>query len=312
MENIKKILITGGAGFIGSHIADRFDEEGYEIIIVDNLVGGKEDNIKHLKNYKFYNVDIRNRRELEKVFSENKNILYVFHEAAQVSVSVSINDVYYDADENIIGLINVLDMCRKYEVKKILFAGTAAAYGIPESSVSKENSKISPIAPYGLSKVFGEHYIRMYNSLFGLNYVIFRYSNVYGPRQSAHGEAGVVSIFNDKIRADEEVFIDGDGEQTRDFIYVKDVANANYLAAVENSVNITMNVSTNEKTSINELFNTMKKYLGYKKDVNYRSPRVGDIRDSKLDNTLLKTNTSWNYKYSLDDGLKEYSEFQKK
>ncbi|MBP6125547.1 MAG: SDR family NAD(P)-dependent oxidoreductase [Leptotrichiaceae bacterium] len=312
MENIKKILITGGAGFIGSHIADRFDEEGYEIIIVDNLVGGKEDNIKHLKNYKFYNVDIRNREELEKVFSENKNILYVFHEAAQVSVSVSINDVYYDADENIIGLINVLDMCRKYEVKKILFAGTAAAYGIPESSVSKENSKISPIAPYGLSKVFGEHYIRMYNSLFGLNYVIFRYSNVYGPRQSAHGEAGVVSIFNDKIRADEEVFIDGDGEQTRDFIYVKDVANANYLAAVENSVNITMNVSTNEKTSINELFNTMKKYLGYKKDVNYRSPRVGDIRDSKLDNTLLKTNTSWNYKYSLDDGLKEYSEFQKK
>ena len=145
MENIKKILITGGAGFIGSHIADRFDEEGYEIIIVDNLVGGKEDNIKHLKNYKFYNVDIRNREELEKVFSENKNILYVFHEAAQVSVSVSINDVYYDADENIIGLINVLDMCRKYEVKKILFAGTAAAYGIPESSVSKENSKISPI-----------------------------------------------------------------------------------------------------------------------------------------------------------------------
>ena len=286
MENIKKILITGGAGFIGSHIADRFDEEGYEIIIVDNLVGGKEDNIKHLKNYKFYNVDIRNREELEKVFSENKNILYVFHEAAQVSVSVSINDVYYDADENIIGLINVLDMCRKYEVKKILFAGTAAAYGIPESSVSKENSKISPIAPYGLSKVFGEHYIRMYNSLFGLNYVIFRYSNVYGPRQSAHGEAGVVSIFNDKIRADEEVFIDGDGEQTRDFIYVKDVANANYLAAVENSVNITMNVSTNEKTSINELFNTMKKYLGYKKDVNYRSPRVGDIRDSKLDNTV--------------------------
>ena len=312
MENIKKILITGGAGFIGSHIADRFDEEGYEIIIVDNLVGGKEDNIKHLKNYKFYNVDIRNREELEKVFSENKNILYVFHEAAQVSVSVSINDVYYDADENIIGLINVLDMCRKYEVKKILFAGTAAAYGIPESSVSKENSKISPIAPYGLSKVFGEHYIRMYNSLFGLNYVIFRYSNVYGPRQSAHGEAGVVSIFNDKIRADEEVFIDGDGEQTRDFIYVKDVANANYLSAVENAVNITMNVSTNEKTSINELFNTMKKYLGYKKDVNYRSPRVGDIRDSKLDNTLLKTNTSWNYKYSLDDGLKEYSEFQKK
>ncbi len=305
-----KILITGGAGFIGSHIADRFEKESYEIIIVDNLVGGKLENIKYLKNYKFYEADIRNREELEKIFAENEGVSYVFHEAAQVSVSVSVNNVHYDAEENVIGLINVLDMCRKYNVEKILFASTAAAYGIPESSVSKEDSRIAPLSPYGLSKVFGENYIRMYNSLFGLNYVIFRYSNVYGPRQSAHGEAGVVSIFNDRIRADEEVFIDGDGEQTRDFIYVKDVANANYLAAVENVKNITMNVSTNEKTSINELFDTMKKYFGYKKEIHYREPRVGDIRDSRLDNTLLKTNTSWDYKYSLDEGLKEYSEFK--
>ena len=224
-----KILITGGAGFIGSHIADRFEKESYEIIIVDNLVGGKLENIKYLKNYKFYEADIRNREELEKIFAENEGVSYVFHEAAQVSVSVSVNNVHYDAEENVIGLINVLDMCRKYNVEKILFASTAAAYGIPESSVSKEDSRIAPLSPYGLSKVFGENYIRMYNSLFGLNYVIFRYSNVYGPRQSAHGEAGVVSIFNDRIRADEEVFIDGDGEQTRDFIYVKDVANADYF-----------------------------------------------------------------------------------
>lgn len=307
---MKRILITGGAGFIGSHIADRFDREGYEVIIVDNLVGGKKENIRHLKNCSFYNTDIRNREELEKVFAENKDISYVFHEAAQVSVSVSIDNVHYDAEENVIGLINVLDMCRKYNVKKILFAGTAAAYGIPDSSVSKEDSKIAPLAPYGLSKVFGEHYIRMYNSLFGLNYIIFRYSNVYGPRQSAHGEAGVVSIFNDRIRTDKEVFIDGDGEQTRDFIYVKDVAEANYLAAVEDVVDVTMNVSTNEKTSINELFNTMKKYLGYKNKVIYRKPRIGDIRDSRLDNNLLKTNTSWNYRYSLDEGLKEYAEYE--
>lgn len=304
---MKKILITGGAGFIGSHIADIFDKNNYEIIIVDNLVGGKEENIKQLKNYKFYNVDIRDRKNLEKVFEENKEILYVFHEAAQVSVSVSVNDIYYDAEENVLGLINVLDMCKKYNVEKILFASTAAAYGMPESDVSNENSKIAPLAPYGLSKVFGEHYVRMYNSLFNLNYVIFRYSNVYGPRQSAHGEAGVVSIFNDKIRANEDVFIDGDGEQTRDFIYVKDVAKANYLAAIENVKNITMNVSTNEKTSVNELFNTMKKYLGYEKNPNYRDARIGDIRDSRLDNSLLKSNTSWNYEYTLEEGLKEYA-----
>lgn len=308
----KKILITGGAGFIGSHIAERFDRENYEIIIVDNLIGGKKENIFHLKNVKFYEADIRDREKLDKVFEENKGISYVFHEAAQVSVSVSVENVYYDADENVLGLINVLDMCKKYNVEKILFAGTAAAYGIPESSVSSENSKIAPLAPYGLTKVFGEHYIRMYNELFGLDYVIFRYSNVYGPRQSAHGEAGVVSIFNDRIRADQDVFIDGDGEQTRDFIYVKDVAEANYLCAVENVKNITLNVSTNEKTSVNELFGYMKKYLGYEKAANYREPRKGDIRDSRLDNTLLKANTSWNYRYSLDKGLKEYAEYDPK
>ncbi|MDO5089659.1 MAG: SDR family NAD(P)-dependent oxidoreductase, partial [Leptotrichiaceae bacterium] len=126
----KKILITGGAGFIGSHIAERFDRENHEIIIVDNLVGGKKENISHLKNVKFYETDIRDRKNLEKIFEENKGINYVFHEAAQVSVSVSVENVHYDADENVLGLINVLDMCRKYNTEKILFAGTAAAYGI--------------------------------------------------------------------------------------------------------------------------------------------------------------------------------------
>lgn len=309
INSMKKILITGGAGFIGSHIADRFDREGYEVIIADNLAGGKKENISQLKNSRFYETDIRDRAELEKVFAENQGISYVFHEAAQVSVSVSVENVLYDAEENIIGLINVLDMCRKYNVEKILFASTAAAYGIPESSVSGEDDRISPLAPYGLSKVSGESYIRMYKSLFNLDYVIFRYSNVYGPRQSAHGEAGVVSIFNDRMRADEDIFIDGDGEQTRDFIYVKDVANANYIAAVGNVRNITMNVSTNEKTSVNELFGEMKKYLGYSREAKHREARVGDIRDSRLDNTLLKSSTSWKCEYSLTQGLKEYSEY---
>ena len=308
----KKILITGGAGFIGSHIAERFDKENYEIIIVDNLVGGKKENISHLKNIRFYEVDVRDRESLEKVFEKNKEINYVFHEAAQVSVSVSVENPHYDADENVLGLINVLDMCRKYSVEKVLFASTAAAYGIPETSVSAEDSKIAPLAPYGLTKVFGEHYIRMYHDLFGLNYVIFRYANVYGPRQSAHGEAGVVSIFNDRMKVEQEIFIDGDGEQTRDFIYVRDIAEANYVCAVESVVNKTLNVSTNAKTSINELFNYMKKYSGYKKEANYREPRKGDIRDSRLDNTKLKSNTSWNYKYSLEEGLKEYAEYEKK
>ena len=148
----------------------------------------------------------------------------------------------------------------------------------------------------------------MYSTLYDLNYIIFRYANVYGPRQSAHGEAGVVSIFSDRMKQNEELFIDGDGEQTRDFIYVKDVANANYICATENVQNKLFNVSTNEKTSVNELFNSMKKHFNYPKKVNYRDARIGDIRDSRLDNTELKTNTSWSPKYNLDSGLKEYAE----
>ncbi len=306
----KTILITGGAGFIGSHIAEKFANapEDYKIIIVDNLIGGNVTNFESIKSkVTFYNVDIRDREMLEKIFIENENVDYIFHHAAQVSVSVSVNDPLYDATENIIGIINVLDMCKKYNVKKILFASTAAAYGIPESSISKENDNIEPLSPYGLTKVTGEKYIKMYSELYGIKYVIFRYANVYGPRQSAHGEAGVVAIFSDYMNADKDVFIDGDGDQTRDFIYVKDVANANYICATENVSNILMNVSTNQKTSVNQLFLEMKKNFKYKKDANYREPRKGDIRDSRLDNTLLMSNTSWKPQYSLETGLEEYA-----
>ena len=307
----KTILITGGAGFIGSHIADKFANapEEYEIIIVDNLVGGNVNNFDQIKNkIKFYNVDVRDRNDLEKIFIDNGPIAHVFHHAAQVSVSVSVENPLYDAEENIIGIVNVLDMCVKYNVEKILFSSTAATYGIPKSSVSKETDEVTPIAPYGLTKLTGEKYIQMYSTLYDLNYIIFRYANVYGPRQSAHGEAGVVSIFSDRMKLNQELFIDGDGEQTRDFIYVKDVANANYICATENVQNKLFNVSTNEKTSVNELFNSMKKHFNYPKNVNYRDARIGDIRDSRLDNTELKTNTSWSPKYNLDSGLKEYAE----
>lgn len=306
----KTILITGGAGFIGSHIADRFanSNEEYKIIIVDNLIGGNVDNFESIKSkVLFYNVDIRDRAALEYVFSENKNIDYVFHQAAQVSVSVSVSDTLYDATENIVGIINVLDMCKKYDIKKVLFASTAAAYGVPKSSVSKETDEINPLSPYGLTKVTGEKYIKIYSELYNLDYIIFRYANVYGPRQSAHGEAGVVSIFSDRMQLNQDIFIDGDGDQTRDFVYVKDVANANYICAVEDIKNKTFNVSTNEKTSINELFNSMKEWFKYNKNANYREVRIGDIRDSRLDNAEIKSKTSWTPKYSLNEGLKEYS-----
>lgn len=301
---MKKVLITGGAGFIGSHVADIFLLNNYAVTAVDNLVTGNTDNIKG-KNINFFNTDIRNKEKLEEIFKDQRPD-YVLHLAAQVSVSSSVEDVLYDAEENIIALINILELCKKYNTEKIVFSSTAAVYGIPEEVPSKESNKTAPLSPYGLSKLTGEEYIKMYSKLFGINYVILRYANVYGPRQSAHGEAGVVSIFNDKIKINSDIFIEGDGLQTRDFVYVKDVARANYICASENVKNETFNVSTNTDISILELFNTMKKYSGYIKEAVHKEARKGDIRNSRLDNSRLRNSTSWKPEYTLDEGLKEY------
>ena len=301
---MKKVLVTGGAGFIGSHVVDRFLESDYEVAAADNLVTGNIENING-KNIKFFNIDIRDREKLEELFSIEKPD-YVIHLAAQVSVSSSVEDTVYDAEENIMSLINILELCKKYNTEKIVFSSTAAVYGIPEEVPSKESNKTAPLSPYGLSKLTGEEYIKMYSGLFGVNYVILRYANVYGPRQSAHGEAGVVSIFNDKIKANGDIFIEGDGLQTRDFVFVKDVSKANFICATENIKNETFNVSTNTDISILELFNTMKKYSEYTKDAVHKEARKGDIRNSRLDNTKLLDSTSWKPEYTLDQGLKEY------
>ena len=301
---MEKVLITGGSGFIGSHVVDKFIANNYEVVVVDNLVTGNYKNIDG-KKITFVNEDIRNIKKLEEIFVSNK-ISHVIHMAAQVSVSASVENIKYDAEENIIALINILELSKKYGIKKVLFSSTAAVYGIPEEVPSKENNKTNPLSPYGLSKLVGEEYLKMYSKLFGVNYVILRYANVYGPRQSAHGEAGVVSIFNDKIKEKSDIFIEGDGNQTRDFVYVKDVANANYLCTVEDVKNEILNVSTNTEISIVNLFNTMKKYSGYEKEALHKEERIGDIRHSKLDNSKLKSLTSWEPKFDLENGLKEY------
>ena len=301
-----KVLITGGSGFIGSHVTEKFLENGCEVVILDNLSTGNEANIKHL-NIKLYKSDMRDKKAVEEIF-EKEDISHIIHMAAQVSVSHSVEDIRFDMEENIAGLINILEAAAKYKVKKVVFSSTAAVYGVPENVPSVETDNTKPLSPYGLSKLTGEEYLKMYSLFKNLDYVVLRYSNVYGPRQSAHGEAGVVSIFNDKMIAENDVYIDGDGCQTRDFVYVKDVAAANYSCALSDIKNETFNVSTNTKISINDLFLQMKKYSGYSKDAAYRAEREGDIRDSRLDNSKLRKLTGWEPKYSLESGLKEYFE----
>ncbi|WP_068268333.1 NAD-dependent epimerase/dehydratase family protein [Caviibacter abscessus] len=303
---MKEVLILGGAGFIGSHIADVFSQNGYKCIIVDNLSKGNLKNIESVKNKVFYQIDICNKKDLKEVF-EKHNIELVYHESAQISVTESIKDPYFDAKENIMGLINVLDLCVEYKVKKLVFASSAAVYGVPSSEISKENDSLCALSFYGLTKKTGEEYIRLYHDIFGLDYVIFRYSNVFGPRQSVEGEAGVVAIFSNNMINGQDVYIDGDGLQTRDFIYVKDVAYANYIAGIENIKNNTFNLSNNSKTSILELYNIMKEAFLFKGKLIFREARKGDIRDSRLDNTKLLENTSYRAEYSVKEGINEYA-----
>lgn len=307
---MKEVLILGGAGFIGSHIAEIFSENEYKCIIVDNLSKGSLENIKKIKNHVFYNIDINDKTALDDVFKKH-NIKLVYHEAAQISVVESIKDPHFDAVQNVLGLINVLDLSVKYKVKKLMFASSAAVYGIPKSEVSKENDNLSALSFYGLTKKTGEEYIRLYHDIFGLDYVIFRYSNVFGDRQSVHGEAGVVAIFSDSMKLGKKIYIDGDGLQTRDFIYVKDVAYANYIVGIEDVKNDTYNLSNNNKISILELYNLMKEAFSFKGELIFREARKGDIRDSRLDNTKLLTISSYRPKYSVKDGLNEYARSMK-
>lgn len=278
--NNKNILITGGAGFIGSHVSDLLIENDYNVIVVDNLSSGFAKNIN--KKAKFYNIDI-NSTELEKVFLENK-IDYIFHFAAQANVSFSTKFPSIDATENILGSINILQLAKKFGVKKFIPASTAAVYGVPERLPVDEGHNTTCLSFYGISKLTMEKYVE----LFDVDYIIFRFANVYGPRQSAHGEAGVVAIFADKMQNNEDITIHGDGEQTRDFVYVTDIAKT-CLRAIQTDVkNEIINVSTNTAISINKLYEIMAKNYNYKKAAAHTEERFGDIKHSILDNSKSK------------------------
>ena len=295
MENGKKVLVTGGAGFIGSHLVDLLIENDYDVVIVDNLSSGSEKNLN--KSAKFYNMDI-NSSDLEKVFQENK-IDYIFHLAAQANVSFSTKYPAVDATENVIGTINILQFAKKFGVKKFMASSTAAVYGVPERLPVDEEHKTTCLSFYGLSKYTMEKYIE----LFGVDYIIFRFANVYGPRQSAHGEAGVVAIFADKMKSGEDITINGDGEQTRDFVYVKDIAKV-CLRAVESDIkNEIINVSTCQAISINKLFEIMSENYNYKKSAKHGEDRIGDIKHSILNNQKCSNLLGITPQTSIEDGL---------
>lgn len=293
-----KILVTGGAGFIGSNIVDKLISLGYKTVVVDNLSTGNKENIN--SNTKFYQLDITSPN-MEDIF-EQEEITHVIHHAAQIDVQHSIQDPLFDIKNNIMGTVNLLENCKDYGVKKIVYASSAAVYGEPDYLPVDEEHPIKAMSPYGISKHTPEHYIKMYKQLYGLDYTILRYANVYGPRQDPKGEGGVISIFVDKMLSGEEPIIFGDGEQTRDFVYVGDIVEANIKALTKGDGEI-INISCNTQDSVNDLYKTINGIMKTNLQAIYKEERKGDIRDSYLDNNKAKKVLNWFPAYDLREGL---------
>jgi UDP-glucose 4-epimerase len=301
-----KILVTGGAGFIGSNIVDMLVENNFEVCIVDNLSHGKEENVN--SKAKLYRVDIRDESIIQ-VFKEEKPDI-VIHNAAQISVPNSIKDPMDDASINIMGTINIIEAARISGVKKIIYPASAAIFGEPEYLPVDEKHPLNMISPYGITKHTVEHYLYVYKQLYNIDYTVLRYSNVYGPRQDSSGEGGVVSIFCEKLLKNEIPNIHGDGEQIRDFVYVKDVAKAN-LIAIKSNKNGIYNVCTNLKTTVNSLFYCISKVLNKEVKPSYISERDGDIRYSYMSYDKINGELGWKPEVSLEQGIKETLNYYK-
>lgn len=299
-----KVLITGGYGFIGSHVAERFFKEGYEVYIIDNLSTGKKENVSF--KHKGYILSVEDEK-CEEIF-KSYDIDVVVHLAAQVSVAKSIVNPREDTSTNAVGLVNILMLAHKYQVKKFIFASSAAVYGTNKNIPLVEEEPYMPISPYGISKWMGESYCQKWKELHNFDSVCFRFSNVYGPRQSNEGEGGVVSIFMDHILQEKTLQIFGDGDQTRDFIYVADIADAIYRAA-HSTLHGIFNLSTNTEFSVNELISSLKDIHDGEVMVNYNAARDGDIYRSVLNNQKVKDSLDWSPMYAMHDGLKQTYEW---
>jgi UDP-glucose 4-epimerase len=299
-----KVLVTGGAGFIASHIVDQLVEREVEVVVMDNLSTSSRQQVN--ERAIFYLSDIT-EPTMEEVFSLERPDV-VIHHAAQIQVQQSLRNPFFDAEVNILGTIRLLECCRKYGVKKIVYASSAAVYGNPVYLGIDESHPIAPLSFYGLSKYTPESYIRIYANLYDINYTILRYANVYGIRQDPKGEGGVVSIFVDKLLRGESPVIFGDGEQTRDFIYVEDVAAANVCALTKGDREI-LNISTNHPTSLHQLLHTMNHILGTNILPIYQAERPGDIKHSYLQNEKAKRVLVWEPKYDLEKGLRKTFDF---
>ncbi|MBV8637239.1 MAG: GDP-mannose 4,6-dehydratase [Candidatus Eremiobacteraeota bacterium] len=304
-----RIIVTGGAGFIGSHIVDAYLAEGHDVLVLDSLWehgGGRRANVPERAS--FVHMDIRDEN-VARIFQEFRPDI-VSHHAAQHSVAISSRDPKYDADVNVMGMLNVLDASVKVGAKKVLFASSGATFGTPERFPITESTPQNPTSPYGITKMVTEHYLRFYKEEKGLDFTALRYGNVYGPRQDPNGEAGVIAIFIGKFLKHEGIRIDWDGEQTRDYVFVKDVAKLNVLALDKGSGGCYV-IGTNVKTSVNQIYRTLVQISGFEAPVTQGPRRPGDARDAQFDPALAAKELGWTPQTTLLDGMQQTYDYFK-
>ena len=292
------VLVTGGAGFIGSHLADALVARGERVIVVDDLSTGERDNVN--PEVELHELDIRSPEAAALVRDRRPDA--IAHQAAQMSVSRSVREPLLDASVNLIGSINMLEAAREVGARFVFASTGGALYGDAEVLPTPESYPAWPVSPYGVGKLSFEHYLHCYNVTHGLSYAALRYANVYGPRQNPHGEAGVVAIFCLRLLKGEDAIINGDGLQTRDYVHVRDVVSA-VLAALDSRVVGHFNVGTGRQATVNEVFHMIVRHLGVQAEERHGPPRPGEQRTSALDSSLIRDKLGWRAQVGLEDGL---------
>jgi UDP-glucose 4-epimerase len=294
-----RVMVTGGAGFIGSHVSQAYVDAGHEVLVLDNLSSGKKENVPEKARFVFGDAGSDTAVEAVRTFRPE----VVNHHAAQINVRKSVEDPVFDARENILGTLNLLEASRKNGVRKVIFSSSGGAgYGEQDYFPADEKHPLRPVSPYGAAKVSVELYLHFYRVQYGLEYTALRYSNVYGPRQDPHGEAGVVAIFCTRLLRGQTAVINGDGEQTRDYVYVGDVVRAN-VEALTRGEGMGINVGTGFETDVNTLFRTLRDLSGSRQEEIHGPAMAGEQKRSVIENRLAFDELGWYPNVSLDDGL---------
>lgn len=301
----KKILVTGGAGFIGSHICDALLAQGHEVHVIDDLSGGRKELVAD--GAVFHEVDIRSSDVLSIWQAEQFEVM--FHLAAQMDVRKSVADPRFDADINVGGLLNLMECGRENGLKRVIFSSTGGAiYGEPDYVPQDEDHALQPLSPYGITKLCSEKYLYFYQNTWGIDFVALRYGNVYGPRQNPHGEAGVVAIFCERMLDGLQPIVNGDGQQTRDYVHVSDVVAAN-IAALEKGISGIFNVGTSVETSVVTLFETLRDELAPELPVKHGDGKPGEQRRSVLSYEATASALDWSPSVPVRQGLTETAQW---